>query len=189
MISVPFLANSPDLSGSLLSFRQAGNGARLHTDAVRCLICMGVEHRTVFTELGIDILRCSQCGHVFSTFRADPHYAGFWGEEVAPGKHFYWSRARAKMYGAFFRRFIAGRSGCLLDMGSGLGFFLKAAAVYAAWEVYGCEISPAAVKYAREQLGLINVVCSRLQEANLPAESFDMITMWDVLDHITPILC
>jgi SAM-dependent methyltransferase len=69
-------------------------------------------------------------------------------------------------------------------MGSGLGFFLKAIAAYPAWQAHGCEISPAAVKYAREQLGLKNVHCSRLQDADLPAGSFDIVTMWDVLDHV-----
>jgi SAM-dependent methyltransferase len=88
------------------------------------------------------------------------------------------------MHRDFFRRFIEGRSGRLLDMGSGLGFFVKAMAPYRDWDAYGCEISPAAVKYAREQLGLKNVICSPLQDADLPGASFDIITLWDVLDHI-----
>ena len=114
----------------------------------------------------------------------DPHYSGFWGSEVAASEHLYWSKARARMHGDFFKRFVAGRSGRLLDMGCGLGFFLKAMAPYKAWDAYGCEISPAAVRYAREQLRLDNVICTRLQDADLPRASFDMIVMWDVLDHI-----
>ena len=149
-----------------------------------CLMCGGVQHRVVFTELDIDILRCNSCGHVFSSFRADPHYSGFWGSEVAPGVHHYWSKARARMHRDFFERFIKGRSGRLLDMGSGLGFFLKAMAAYPDWDAYGCEISPAAVRHAREHLGLKNVICSPLQDADLPRASFDIITLWDVIDHI-----
>jgi 2-polyprenyl-3-methyl-5-hydroxy-6-metoxy-1,4-benzoquinol methylase len=103
---------------------------------------------------------------------------------VPAGEHYYWSKARAKMYGDFFRRFIAGRSGRLLDMGSGLGFFLKAMSQYQDWDAFGCEVSPAAVRHAREHLGLQNVICSPLQDADLPRASFDIITMWDVLDHI-----
>jgi ubiquinone/menaquinone biosynthesis C-methylase UbiE len=52
------------------------------------------------------------------------------------------------------------------------------------WQTYGCEISSAAVRYGREKLGLANVVCSRLENVDLPERSFDIITMWDVLDHI-----
>lgn len=175
--------DSVDPTRSPGSSREAGDGANLQPAPLHCLLCSGVQHRTVFTEFGIDILRCN-CGHVFSSFRADPHYSGFWGNEVASGEHFYWSKARARMHRGFFKRFVAGRSGRLLDMGSGLGFFMKAMAAYQNWDVYGCEISPAAVKYAREQLGVRQVVCSPLQDADLPRASFDIITMWDVIDHI-----
>ncbi len=161
-----------------------GDGAGVRPAPLQCLMCGGGQHRVVFTELGIDILRCESCGHVFSSFRADPHYSGFWGSEVAAGEHHYWSKARARMHRDFFKRFVEGRSGRLLDMGSGLGFFLKAMAPYRDWDTYGCEISPAAVRHAREHLGLQNVVCSPLQDADLPRASFDIITMWDVLDHI-----
>jgi 2-polyprenyl-3-methyl-5-hydroxy-6-metoxy-1,4-benzoquinol methylase len=57
-------------------------------------------------------------------------------------------------------------------------------APYARWEGYGCEISPVAVRYARDTLGLTNVICCRLEEADWPPRSFALITMWDVLEHI-----
>jgi SAM-dependent methyltransferase len=56
-------------------------------------------------------------------------------------------------------------------------------APYAKWEAYGCEISPAAVRYARETLGLTNVICGPPEHADLPQSSFDIITMWDVIEH------
>jgi 2-polyprenyl-3-methyl-5-hydroxy-6-metoxy-1,4-benzoquinol methylase len=161
------------------SMRQA-----ITRDPARCMMCGSQRHSSVFNEFGIDILRCRDCHHVFSSFPTDPHYDGFWGEEVPDVDHFYWQTARAAMYDDFFRRFLVGRSGRLLDMGSGLGFFLKAAASHAKWEVYGCEISPAAVKYASEKLGLTNISRTRLEDADLQPNFFDIITMWDVLDHI-----
>jgi SAM-dependent methyltransferase len=147
-------------------------------------MCGGLRHRAIFNEFGVDILRCRQCGHIFSSFAADPHYDGYWGKEVTEDDHFYWSKARARMHQDFFRKFAAGRSGRLLDMGCGLGFFLKAMAPYTNWETFGCEISPAAARYAREKLGLRNVLNVRLEDADFPLGSFDIITMWDVLDHI-----
>jgi SAM-dependent methyltransferase len=180
------VASHADTTRSAGSSASGGSGGAGEPPAaaLSCLICGGGEHRVVFTELGIDILRCRRCGHVFSSYRPDPHYAGYWGSEVAPGEHHYWSKARARMHRDFFGRFVEGRSGRLLDMGCGLGFFLKAMAPYREWEAHGCEISPAAVRYAREQLGLANVICSPLQDAPLPQASFDIITLWDVLDHI-----
>jgi 2-polyprenyl-3-methyl-5-hydroxy-6-metoxy-1,4-benzoquinol methylase len=88
------------------------------------------------------------------------------------------------MHQDFFDRFVAGRSGRLLDMGCGLGFFLERMARYPRWEAYGCEISAAAVRYARQTSQLERVVCARLEEAPWPAGFFDVITMWDVIDHI-----
>jgi ubiquinone/menaquinone biosynthesis C-methylase UbiE len=125
-----------------------------------------------------------QCGHVFSSFAAHPHYDGFWGDEVAPGEHPYWSRARVKMHREFFRKYVEGKRGRLLDMGCGLGYFVQAAGRHSGWDAHGYEISPAAVQYAREVLKLENVNCGRLEDAGFPAESFDIVTLWDVLDHI-----
>jgi len=150
----------------------------------RCLLCGGLRHRVVFREFDIDILRCLECRHVFSSFAADPHFDGFWGAEVEDEDHSYWRKARDSMFQDFLAKFLTSRSGRLLDMGCGLGFFVKSVASLANWEAYGCEISPAAVRYAREKLGLDNITCSRLEDVELPPASFDVITMWDVLDHI-----
>lgn len=101
------------------------------------------------------------------------------------GKHVYWSEARNGMYQHFIRLFITGRSGRLLDFGSGLGFFLKAMAEHEEWETFGCEISPGAVQFARETLAIRNVSCGRLENMNFQSGSFDLITMWDVLEHLS----
>lgn len=177
-------AESVDLGRPSGGSGAAAEGAGLPSAELHCLMCSGVQHRAVFTESGVDILRCMACGHVFSSFRADPHYSGFWGDDVEASEHHYWSKARARMHRDFFKRFVVARSGRLLDMGSGLGFFLKAMVPHRGWDVHGCEISPAAVRHAREQLGLHNVLCSPLQDADLPRGSFDVITMWDVIDHV-----
>jgi 2-polyprenyl-3-methyl-5-hydroxy-6-metoxy-1,4-benzoquinol methylase len=159
-------------------------GSDLARVALQCLLCGSAKHRSVFNEDGIDILQCRDCRHVFSSFAADPHYDGFWGEEVAQGEQRYWNNARRRMYQEFARRFLVGGSGRLLDMGCGLGFFLKAISPYRNWKVQGCEISPAAVRYARETLGLRNVMRTALEDADLPRNSFDIVTLWDVLEHV-----
>lgn len=152
--------------------------------SLRCLLCRGVQHRPIFHEFGVDILQCRACHHVFSAYAAEAHYDGYWGEDVAEADTFYWNEAHARMYQDFFRRFVVGRSGRLLDVGCGLGFFLQALQHHPNWEGYGCEISPAAVRYARDTLGLTNVICARLEDAALPERSFDLITLWDVIEHL-----
>lgn len=164
--------------------RESKGIAKGQVPSLRCLMCGCTQHQVIFKEFDVDILRCRECHHVFSSFPADPHYSGFWGDEVADDDQFYWSKARDRMYRDFTKRFLARRSGRLLDMGCGLGFFVKRVTGLEDWEAYGCEISPAAVRYARKNLGLANIVCGQLEDVELPQESFDMVTMWDVIDHI-----
>ena len=151
---------------------------------MECLLCGGRRRGVVFEEFDVQIVKCRDCGHVFSAFPRGAHYDGFWGDAVADGDHTYWRKARARMFDDFIARFVAGRSGCLLDMGCGLGFFLAKLSQHETWRSYGCEISPAAVRYAREELRLPDVMCSRLEDVDLAAETFDIVTMWDVIDHL-----
>lgn len=160
-------------------------GTRDLAQPLRCLLCGGVRHRAVFEEFGVDILHCTDCGHVFSAFLADPHYDGFWGSEIEDQEHFYWNQARARMHASFFSRFATQPSGRLLDVGCGLGFFVNKAGTRQSWEAFGCEISPAAVRYAQQRLGLTNVQCCRPEDVDLPAASLDVVTLWDVIDHIS----
>jgi len=150
----------------------------------QCLLCGSRGHRTIFSEFGIDVLQCETCDHVFSGYPADPHFDGYWGGQVVGGEQLYWNDARVRMHRDFIQRYLAGRSGRLLDMGSGLGYFVKSAGSCAGWEAFGCEISAAAVKHAREELGLANVECARLEDASFPNDSFDVVTMWDLLEHV-----
>lgn len=150
----------------------------------RCLLCGHQEHTVVFHESGIDILRCNACRHVFSSYAAHPHYDGFWGNDVLAEKQPYWGTARAAMYGDFLKGFLHGRTGRLLDMGCGLGFFLQRVSQCPGWEVAGCEISATAVTYARDILGQRNIVCDQPETVDFSEAEFDIITMWDVIDHI-----
>lgn len=70
----------------------------------------------------------------------------------------------------------------LLDVGCSFGAFLELAAERG-FECEGVELSRPAAKYAREQRGL-TVHVSTLETAALPAASFDVITLWDVIEHL-----
>ena len=72
--------------------------------------------------------------------------------------------------------------GKLLDLGCGNGRFL-ALMRDAGWDVRGVEPDPAAAKVAQEQFG-IPVIVGPLEDARLPAESFDAITLSHVVEHV-----
>jgi SAM-dependent methyltransferase len=74
-----------------------------------------------------------------------------------------------------------GASGRLLDVGCAAGWLLKHAGERG-WEARGVELSPAAVATARSH-GL-DVIQGDLIGARLPAASFDLVFMGDVLEHV-----
>ncbi len=150
-----------------------------------CIVCGSAESTVVFRELNIDILRCSRCGHVFSSYEVEQAYDGYFGyESVAGDDPFWWNQAHEKMCGDFMRRFIAGRGGLLLDIGCGLGYFLKKMEQCPSWETLGYETSPVAAAFARDKLGLENVIHGDVLNSGLSQGSFDLVTMWDVIEHI-----
>ena len=73
-------------------------------------------------------------------------------------------------------------SGRVLDIGCGTGEFL-AALKKRGWECVGIEPSELAACYAREQFGL-DVHSGRLEDVALPEASFDVITLWTVVEHL-----
>ncbi len=70
----------------------------------------------------------------------------------------------------------------LLDVGCHIGVMLEIAQERG-WEAVGVEPSEWAAKRARER-GL-NVINATVANARLSAESFDAVTMWDVVEHLT----
>jgi len=73
----------------------------------------------------------------------------------------------------------AGRA--LLDVGAYTGVFLEIAARHG-WETWGVEPSRWAVEEARRQ-GL-NVMQGTTRTTGLPRAYFDVVTMWDVIEHL-----
>jgi SAM-dependent methyltransferase len=72
--------------------------------------------------------------------------------------------------------------GTLLDVGCALGGFLAAAKEHG-FEVEGVEIAEYAAEQARTRLH-IKVTNSDIYSAELAPESYDVITMWDVIEHL-----
>jgi len=139
----------------------------------------------VFREFEIDVLRCRTCGHVFSSVTGEQDYDRYFGTaRIEPDRQFWWDDAHRRMYDAFCLRFLAGRRGRLLDVGCGLGYFVRRASQMHGWDTFGSEMSRPAVEFAREVLGLRTVTQGRVQDAAFEPASFNVITLWDVIEHI-----
>jgi 2-polyprenyl-3-methyl-5-hydroxy-6-metoxy-1,4-benzoquinol methylase len=129
------------------------------------------------------IVRCRRCALVYTNPRPRPEaiFAGY-RNAVDPD---YAREDSSRSINAHLslhtlKRFA--HSGRLLDVGCSTGYFLNAARLD--FEVQGLELSAWAAGYARDRLRL-DVQNAGLEEADLPAAHFDVVTLNDVVEHFT----
>lgn len=75
------------------------------------------------------------------------------------------------------------QQGRLLDIGAATGGFLNAMRHHSGWQLHGVEPVQSAAQLARDQLGL-NILPTTLEQAHFPDGQFDVVTLWDVLEHL-----
>jgi 2-polyprenyl-3-methyl-5-hydroxy-6-metoxy-1,4-benzoquinol methylase len=92
-----------------------------------------------------------------------------------------WRRRHAL---SIMRRFVTcfQPPGRLLDIGCATGEFLQEMQ-RSGWEVEGVEISPQAAVIAQETRGL-KVFVGPVAAFDAPKNTFDVVTLWDVLEHL-----
>lgn len=155
-----------------------------------CNACGAHEPRERFERDGFHIVECRSCGLVYVgedpaaidfdalyderyyTGGQDGVFADYLGQ--APARR---AAARRRLFG--LRRLK--RHGRLLDVGCAAGFFLVEAKAH--FQVRGVELSAFSSRFAREQFGL-DVVTGTLHDAAFERASFDLVTLWDVIEHV-----
>jgi len=138
------------------------------------------------------LLTCLSCGHIYQNPRPtveaiDAFYPQqYMRFEKAIDDEAHWWRRIDRRRGVHRRckaiHRAVGRAGRILDVGCATGLFLDGMRTFG-WQVHGVEISQAAAGYARARFG-IPVFQGRLEESNFESSSFDVVTFWDVLEHV-----
>ena len=151
-----------------------------------CYLCGSKENSTVFNENGIPILECKSCGHIFSSYVQEEHYDGYWDENSDQDFDLdWWDVAHREIYSEFIQTFMKAEKGKILDVGCGLGFFIKTLQEKKpAWSSLGYEMSERAVKFGKEKNHLSNIYSGLVQNSGIEKNSLDIITLWDVIEHI-----
>jgi 2-polyprenyl-3-methyl-5-hydroxy-6-metoxy-1,4-benzoquinol methylase len=165
-----------------------------------CQVCGSDQQRLMFEDEPYRVVRCVRCSLVFVTPRvADEHLGTIYDEN-------YWrsERPRDRGYADYARdeplylktferrmRFVerwTGPGSKVLDIGCAAGFYLRVMRERG-HDVWGLELSEPIARIAREHLGDERVHVGTLEA--LPADapgfergSFDLVTMWDVLEHV-----
>ncbi|MEI9928647.1 MAG: class I SAM-dependent methyltransferase [Sphingomonas sp.] len=163
------------------------SGAR----ALACHLCGESDYRPLFSARSYDLVACRNCGLAFlanppseaeiAALYTDADYHRVLLDPADPG--FSRMRATARQHLRFLRRRIPDTAGStLLDIGCSSGLFLDEAR-RAGFEVHGAELSPATAAFARDHFGL-SVHAGDWRDAGHADASFDVITLFDVIEHL-----
>jgi len=169
--------------------------AESFADVEACGLCGSSRRTTRFEEPPYRVVRCSDCGLVYVTPRLRPEvlpevYAGDYWRSGSPKRRGYADYvADAPLYLRTFekrwrlvRRFAAG-PGRALDVGCAAGYWLRVLAERG-WDVTGVEPSAEIAAHARHALGASRVHQGDLASAHFESGRFDLVTLWDVVEHV-----
>ena len=169
-------------------------------ESTACALCETDDARPELTlrDLGsgrperFNLVCCRRCGLRYLNPRPSPSEMGaYYPPDYRPYRQAIedepWALMRWMRRRNIRRRRLAAerhaprRPGRVLDVGCATGIFL-AEMQAAGWQGVGVETGEPAARYARERFGL-TVIHGSLEQADLPAAAFDLITFWDVLEH------
>lgn len=175
----------------------------LKMESVVCNLCGTAESRLLYRvpdlllnrpQVEADLVQCQRCGLIYQSPRPTlaeigqhypPDYEPYADHETQTRGN--WLLRKAIHYGSWKRcRFVTRhkRSGRLLDIGCAAGNFLRAMAGQPGdWDLHGVELVDEIAEFARRQYGL-QVKTGTLEQAAYPDAHFDVVTMWDVLEHV-----
>jgi len=146
------------------------------SDRFRCTSPYLSQHR--------DIVRCNRCRMIYVNPQLAPERLLEIYSRVEDPLYLEEEGARERTFTRSLRQLenLVSPPGCLLDVGCYAGVFMRVAAA-AGWTVTGVEPSLWAAAIARRE-GVGAVHSGSLEKAGLKPGSFDVICIWDVIEHL-----
>ena len=160
---------------------------------VNCPLCGVDDGKYLWSKDEAEYFKCKNCSLVYEnprfTMRELQDYYSREQYYLNSGEHTsgyenYFTQCTPELCNEYFNiieKFSRKKNGKLLDIGSGPGGLLKIA-VQKGWEATGLEISRWAVSKGHED-GL-DIIETDLLDASFPENHFDVIVMFDVLEHL-----
>ncbi|MBI5886293.1 MAG: class I SAM-dependent methyltransferase [Deltaproteobacteria bacterium] len=160
-------------------------GGRLVKTA--CQLCGAIDERPVTAQNGWSIVRCARCSFVYVNPRPDNEtlarlYLKYLPDKMADPLAWdtYMREVFSKAADVIIRHKPGGR---LIDIGCGYGFFLAEMKRRGGWNLDGMDVSTTATDYAASQG--FRITQGTLETVGYPDASFDAVTMFYVLEHVT----
>lgn len=162
-----------------------------------CPICRSPDTRVHYQLTGYRIAECRRCGFEFhdgfkggggdrdmfsAEYYTERHGSAFGSQLTGDFERDPSVPVYGRWLGEIASRLPVGR-GRILDVGCALGTFL-AMARDRGLDAHGVEISQFASTFARERRGL-DVFTGDLENYRADDASFDVVTFWDAIEHVT----
>lgn len=152
-----------------------------------CALCGSAERQGLFDVDGYPIARCRACTLVQAdVYLERRELEQIYDQDYFRGEvfHDYFGERDVRVAAAAeairtLARMVQG--GRLLDVGCGAGFFLEAAS--RVYDGTGIELSAFASEHARRELGH-RVITGDVTDGVLAGEHFDVITLWNTVEHL-----
>lgn len=146
-----------------------------------CPICSQSEKTALQNYKEHFLVKCNSCGFVFSDIVPDSKLiTSFYNTDY--DRTSYFSPITAKRYEELLEQWEPYRkTGRLLDVGCGNGFFLEIAQ-QKGWDVYGIEVSADAVQICKDKN--LSVFNGTIEEYTNEVE-FDIIVSIEVIEHLS----
>lgn len=167
---------------------------------VDCGMCGSSRSRVKFEDGPFSVVTCEDCGLTYVTPRLDDEQLisevydeGYWSSDAAKLRGYTNYRDDAPLYLKTYRRRLSvirrhfDAPGRVLDVGCAAGYFLSVMQDEG-WSVTGLEPSAPIRAQAEERLGAENLLDDPAQLAELEPGSLDLVTLWDVIEHIPDFL-
>lgn len=163
------------------------------TGGAACALC-GAAGQVVQQYAGYQLDWCSHCDFAFVTppmpaadhlaWHGRDFFVRYYGEDIetfySRKGPLYWRERRKKRWMLdFLARYVP--RGRILDVGTGQGMF-SYMALEDGYEVEATEVCPMDVAY--HQTHGLRVHDRYLEDADLPENAFDAVTMWHSLEHV-----
>jgi 2-polyprenyl-3-methyl-5-hydroxy-6-metoxy-1,4-benzoquinol methylase len=147
-----------------------------------CLICGSTKIKTL-EKFTIDHLcKCSNCAFVFSRAIPSKKLLEDTYKNYGSAHHHVVSALTRKRYDELLSTFAQYRHlNKILDVGCGSGHFLVSASEHG-WEVYGSEFSESLYDLCKSKQ--INMTLGSLDPEEYESGSFDVLTSFEVIEHI-----
>lgn len=149
----------------------------------RCFACGSGDHRVFCSFEGLGLITCGVCRSEWLTgnYPGEVSYTYEEYESDLISQQYHASRARRFL--GYLRQLGAVPGPNLLDVGCGTGEFL-AAAKDTGFNPTGLELSRELARKTSHRTGLPVLSGDLIQDLVFPPDSFEVITLWGVLEHV-----